>query len=111
MDSQLEVTSCLLPSSDEQTSSTSPLAPRKMSSLSVASSTGGAMSRKRSISERMKEVEAKLRSVPKKPTPPSIFEAAAMIGKFSGQRIDLLSGKKHFYPSHSAFPVCIHTYY
>lgn len=51
------------------------------------------MSRKRSIRERMREVEEKLTAGPKKPTPPSIFEAAAMIGKFSGQRIDLLSGE------------------
>ncbi|NP_001355459.1 Band 7 domain-containing protein [Caenorhabditis elegans] len=48
------------------------------------------MSRKRSIRERMAEM-ADSRRNPKKPTPPSIFEAAQLIGKFSGQRIDLLS--------------------
>lgn len=90
MENTLDVTSCLL---DETASSSSV---RKMSNLS-ASSGEHFMSRKRSIRERMREVEEKLHGGPKKPTPPSIFEAAAMIGKMNfGQRIDLLSGE--FYP-------------
>ncbi|CAD6187424.1 unnamed protein product [Caenorhabditis auriculariae] len=89
MESNLDVGSCLL----DECSSNSSL--RKFSALSATSSllnvaSEGSMSRKRSIRERMKEIEQ--RRHPKKPTPPSIFEAAQLIGKFNGQRIDLLSG-------------------
>lgn len=90
MESNLDVGSCLL---DECSSAGSH---RKLSALSAASSlhapSESSMSRKRSIRERMAEM-ADSRRNPKKPTPPSIFEAAQLIGKFSGQRIDLLSGK------------------
>uniref|UniRef100_A0A1I7X429 IMS_C domain-containing protein n=1 Tax=Heterorhabditis bacteriophora TaxID=37862 RepID=A0A1I7X429_HETBA len=80
MESTLDVTSRLLEESPQ----------RKISNLSAGSSEHF-MSRKRSIRERMREVEAKRSIIAKKPSPPSIFEAAAIIGKFSGQRIDLLS--------------------
>ncbi|CAI5455547.1 unnamed protein product [Caenorhabditis angaria] len=91
MESNLDVASCLL---DECSSAGSHHHHhRKLSALSAASSlhapSESSMSRKRSIRERMQDIEN--RRNPKKPTPPSIFEAAQMIGKFNGQRIDLLS--------------------
>ncbi|CAB3400296.1 unnamed protein product [Caenorhabditis bovis] len=89
MDTNLDVSNCLL---DECSSAGSH---RKLSALSATSSlhapSESSMSRKKSIRERMADLEN--RRNPKKPTPPSIFEAAQLIGKFSGQRIDLLSAR------------------